>query len=64
MVLRVISYSIRAASAMAYLKRPYNDVDIFVEDTGNHSMWLFICVLFFHQVKGSQASTYSEAEAR
>lgn len=28
--------------ALAQLKRHYNDVDIFVEDTGNHNMWLLI----------------------
>jgi len=38
----VVSYSPRAAKALALLKRHYNDVDIFVEDTGNHNMWLFI----------------------
>jgi hypothetical protein len=38
----VPKYSPRAAKALAFLKRPYNDVDIFVEDTGNHNMWLFL----------------------
>lgn len=38
----MISYSPRAARALALLKQPYNDVDIFVEDTGNHNMWLLI----------------------
>jgi hypothetical protein len=38
----VVSYSPRAAKALALLKRHYNDVDIFVEDTGNHNMWLII----------------------
>lgn len=37
-----VRYSARAASALALLKRPYNDVDIFVEDTGNHNMWLLL----------------------
>lgn len=36
------SRSPRAAAGLAYLKRPYNDVDIFVEDTSNHNMWLFM----------------------
>ena len=36
------SYSPRAALALAYLKQPYNDVDVFVEDTGNHNMWLVL----------------------
>lgn len=35
-------YSPRAAKALAFLKRPYNDVDIFVEDTGNPNMWLLL----------------------
>ena len=38
----MIRYSHTAAKALAYLKRPYNDIDIFVEDTGNHNMWLTI----------------------
>lgn len=37
-----VRYSSRAAPALALLKRPYNDVDIFVEDTGNHNMWLLM----------------------
>lgn len=36
------NYSPRAAKALALLKKHYNDVDIFVEDTGNHNMWLLI----------------------
>lgn len=36
----MIKYSSKAAQALAYLKRPINDIDIFVEDTGNHNMWL------------------------
>jgi hypothetical protein len=39
----VVSYSPRAAKALGLLKSPYNDVEIFVEDTGNHNMWLNIC---------------------
>ena len=39
---RVVKYSPRAAQALAFLKRPYNDIDIFVEDTGNHNMWLLL----------------------
>lgn len=38
----VPSYSPKAAKALALLKRQYNDVDIFVEDTANHNMWLLI----------------------
>jgi hypothetical protein len=38
----VPSYSPRAARALALLKRHYNDVDIFVEDRGNHNMWLLV----------------------
>lgn len=36
----MISYTPKAAKAMAFLKRPYNDIDIFVEDTTNQNMWL------------------------
>ncbi|RYZ85595.1 MAG: DUF4435 domain-containing protein, partial [Proteobacteria bacterium] len=36
----MVRYSPRAAKALSYLKRPYNDIDIFVEDTCNHNMWL------------------------
>ncbi len=35
-------YSPRAAKALAMLKQHYNDVDIFVEDTSNHNMWLLL----------------------
>jgi len=38
----MVRYSPRAARALAFLKRPYNDIDVFVEDTGNHSMWLVL----------------------
>jgi hypothetical protein len=38
----MVKHSAAAAKALAYLKRPYNDIDIFVEDTGNHNMWLTI----------------------
>ncbi len=38
----MVRYSYRSAQALAYLKRYYNDVDIFVEDTSNHNMWLFL----------------------
>lgn len=38
----MLNYSPRAAKAMAQLKRHYNDVDVFVEDTANHNMWLLI----------------------
>ena len=36
----MITYSPRAAKALAYLKTSYNDVDIFVEDKGGQNMWL------------------------
>lgn len=36
----MVSYSPRSARALGFLKSPYNDVEIFVEDTGNHNMWL------------------------
>jgi hypothetical protein len=39
----MVRFSPRAARALGWLKRPYNDVEIFVEDTGNHNMWLHIC---------------------
>ena len=32
-------YSPRSAKALAFLKSGSNDIDIFVEDTGNHNMW-------------------------
>lgn len=35
-------YSSKAARAIAFLKRPYNDVDIYVEDTANHNMWFVL----------------------
>jgi len=38
----VVRYSPSAAQALAYLKRPYNDIDIFVEDTAGHNMWLVL----------------------
>ena len=38
----MVSYSPRAAKSLAFLKQYYNDIDIFVEDTGNHNMWLHI----------------------
>jgi hypothetical protein len=38
----MVSYSPRAAKALSFLKKPYNDVEIFVEDTGNHNMWLLM----------------------
>ena len=36
----MVSYTARAAKALGYLKRRYNDIEIFVEDTSNHNMWL------------------------
>lgn len=38
----MLSYSYRTAKAQAQLKKTYNDVDIFVEDTSNRNMWLLI----------------------
>lgn len=35
----MISYNARAARALAFLKRAYNDVEIFVEDTTSLNMW-------------------------
>lgn len=35
-----LRYSPRAARALARLKSPYNDIEIFVEDTVNANMWL------------------------
>jgi hypothetical protein len=36
----LVKYSARSARALGFLKSYYNDVEIFVEDTGNHNMWL------------------------
>jgi hypothetical protein len=36
----VVKYSSGAAAALAFLKRPYNDVDIYVEDTASLNMWM------------------------
>ena len=36
----MVSYTARAAKALGYLKSRYNDIEIFVEDTSNHNMWL------------------------
>jgi len=38
----VIKYSPRAAKAIGQLKSHYNDIEVFVEDTGNHNMWLLV----------------------
>lgn len=38
----MVRYSANSVAALAFLKRPYNDVDIFVEDTTNPNMWLYI----------------------
>ena len=38
----MVGYTARAAKALGYLKRRYNDIEIFVEDTSNHNMWLRI----------------------
>lgn len=35
----MISYPARAARALGRLNRPYNDIDIYVEDTSNRNMW-------------------------
>jgi hypothetical protein len=39
-------YSVTAAKALGFLKRPYNDVDIYVEDLTCHYMY----VLFFRRI--------------
>jgi hypothetical protein len=36
----MISYPAKAARALAFLKRPYNDIDVFVEDTASPNMWV------------------------
>lgn len=36
----MISYTARAAKALGFLKKHYNDIEIFVEDTANPAMWL------------------------
>ncbi|TIS67990.1 DUF4435 domain-containing protein [Mesorhizobium sp.] len=36
----MLNYSARAARALGFLKRHYNDVEIYVEDTANRNMWL------------------------
>lgn len=47
----VLKYSPRAAKAIASLKKHYNDIDVFVEDTGNHNMWLLIVKNILPNVK-------------
>jgi hypothetical protein len=36
----MIQYSARAAAALGFLKRPYNDIEVFVEDTSCPNMWV------------------------
>ena len=36
----MVSYTARAAKALGYLKRRYNDIEVFVEDASNHNMWM------------------------
>jgi hypothetical protein len=36
----MISYTARAARALGFLKGHYNDIEIFVEDTAGHAIWL------------------------
>jgi hypothetical protein len=36
----MISYSPRAAKALSYLKKTYNDIEIYVEDNAGHAMWV------------------------
>lgn len=36
----MIRYSPRSAKALGFLKRPLNDVEVYVEDTGNRNMWV------------------------
>ena len=38
----MIKYSPKSAKALAFLKKNSNDIDIFVEDTKNHNMWLLL----------------------
>jgi hypothetical protein len=39
---RVVQYPSRAVRALAFLKRRYNDIDIFVEDSACHNMYLLL----------------------
>jgi hypothetical protein len=36
----MIYYNSRAAKALGFLKKPYNEIEIYVEDTSNPTMWL------------------------
>ncbi|MGK9339609.1 DUF4435 domain-containing protein [Sinorhizobium meliloti] len=36
----MINYSARAAKALGYLKRKYNDIEVYVEDTSSPNMWI------------------------
>ncbi|UTV37664.1 DUF4435 domain-containing protein [Ensifer adhaerens] len=36
----MIKYSARAAKALGYLKRRYNDIEVYVEDTSSPNMWI------------------------
>ncbi len=38
----MIKYSAQAARALGYLKRKYNDIEIFVEDTASQAVWIRI----------------------
>lgn len=38
----MISYSSRSAKAIGFLKRAYNDIEVYVEDSSSHVMWLRI----------------------
>lgn len=42
----MVRYSPRAAKALGYLKRHYNDVEVYVEDTTSNNMWRRLLELF------------------
>jgi hypothetical protein len=51
----VVRYPIRAVVALGYLKRPYNQVEIYVEDTTCHNMHLLV----FRRLLGDQVKLRS-----
>lgn len=52
----MIHYSPRAARALGYLKRAYNDLEIYVEDTANPAMWLRLIQKILPDVKLSSVN--------
>lgn len=53
----MIGYSPKAARALGFLKAPLNDIEVFVEDTGNRNMWVQILKrLLPHNVRLSSVS--------